>query len=603
MTLRPDDGRADRVRAGAAPRRRPGPPPHAAGRAMGRELLEQLAQTRNHYAPGAAAAKLALLEALGRRRLRRAAELAALHGHLLFLTAFPDSAAVRAAAERALAAFPARLRRLAAKQRVALEDSGLVGSASRHSFEAPVARWLVERFGMDVEIDWRAVDDSSGIDFLLGLLTARAEQDGLESPALTTRQWLRRATGTARTSDLAWLVHQLRRQRATRAIWEALYDQAGVPLVWRPRAVARDVARGPTPSSAVYYRAGGLRRLPERPRRLIATPLETIERVDRRRGEELIDVTRATLTARCREVYAISHANPEEVYLADLGAGTALALIGVAPSRRLSLESNYGYLLLSNGVPVGYAGVTPLYRQANTGINVFEPFRGSEAAFLCAQTLRAFSTLFGVTRFVLNPYQIGAGNREAIDSGAFWFYYRLGFRPVAAELAALAAAERRRQLAQPRHRTDAATLRRLAQSDVELVLPGARARERFAEPWLAQLSLLASERLARAGGGSRAEAAERVAAEVARALGVRGRSRWAIAEQEAFTALAPLAALLDLRALGSRTRAALVRLLRAKGAAQEAPYVRAAAADRHFLPGLMAAARRACRGRGPPRAT
>jgi hypothetical protein len=39
-----------------------------------------------------------------------------------------------------------------------------------------------------------------------------------------------------------------------------------------------------------------------------------------------------------------------------------------------------------------------------------------------------------------------------------------------------------------------------------------------------------------------------------------------------------------------------VRVLRAKGAAQERPYVRAAAANPHFLPGLMAVARRGTRG-------
>ncbi|MFO1316643.1 MAG: hypothetical protein U1F58_13655 [Burkholderiales bacterium] len=52
--------------------------------------------------------------------------------------------------------------------------------------------------------------------------------------------------------------------------------------------------------------------------------------------------------------------------------------------------------------------------------------------------LRAFHTLYGSGRFVVNPYQFGAGNAEAIASGAFWFYYRLGFRPAHALTRALA---------------------------------------------------------------------------------------------------------------------------------------------------------------------
>jgi hypothetical protein len=558
-------------------------------------LLAELARERHRYGPGLAAAKLRLIDALAVLRVRRPRDLAALHAHLLFLAAFPDDAAVRAAATAGLAAFEARMRGLRARVLATLEDQGLARTTSRHSFEAPVARWLAERFGADAEIDWRSIVDSSGIDFLLGLVTSRAEQDGLESDRLTTRQWLRRAKGGAPLTDLAWLLRELTRQRATHALWQALYDQAGIPLAWRLRDREGAATHNALPWPAVHFRGRGLRRLPPDPRRLIARPLDAITCLDARRAEEVLDVTRAALTSRCREVYAISYANPEEVYLADLGEGTELALIGVLPERRLSLESNYGYLLLSNGVPVGYAGGTPLYRQANTGINIFEPFRGSEAAFLCAQTLRAFRTLFGVRRFVLNPYQIGAGNREAIESGAFWFYYRLGFRPVTAELDALAAAEHARRLATPRFRTPPEILERLAAVDVELVLPGARPRDRFDETWLAELSVLASEALAGMGGGSRERDAELLGAGIARALGVRGLGRWPVAERAAFTSLAPLVSLLDLDSLDAGARAGLVRVLRAKGAPREAPYVRLAAADPHLLPGLMAVARRARR--------
>lgn len=66
--------------------------------------------------------------------------------------------------------------------------------------------------------------------------------------------------------------------------------------------------------------------------------------------------------------------------------------------------------------------------------------RGREAAWLWAGALRAFATCFGVRRFVVNPVQIGEDNADAIASGAFWFYWRLGFRPVGARIAADVAA-------------------------------------------------------------------------------------------------------------------------------------------------------------------
>ena len=54
-------------------------------------------------------------------------------------------------------------------------------------------------------------------------------------------------------------------------------------------------------------------------------------------------------------MHAISWANPREVWLANLGNGASLAIIGALPDRRLSLEANYGYLLMANGIPVGLA--------------------------------------------------------------------------------------------------------------------------------------------------------------------------------------------------------------------------------------------------------
>jgi hypothetical protein len=549
-------------------------------------LLEALGEARGRYGEGCAERKLELLTELKPVRHERASTLREWHAHLLFLRAFPDDAVVESRACALLEHTATQVRGLPRKERLRLEDSGLAGTTSRHTFEAPIAAWLVKRFGADVVIDWSRLADPNSVQELLSLVALRAEQDGLDGDTLSTRRWLERAAGGGREGVLAWLLKRLTRTRATPALRDALYDRAEIPLAWAlgngqaSATPAAGVNVGPT-----HYRRG-LRRLPERPELLISTPLPGIRRLNERQALEVIDLTRATLAARCREVYAVSHANPAEVYRADLGEGISLALMGLLPACRLSLESNYAYLLLSNGVPIGYAGATPLYRQANTGINVFEPFRGSEAAFIAVQVLRVLRTVFGVARFILNPYQIGAGNREAIESGAFWFYYRLGFRPVVPALAELAARERARREARPGHRTDSPTLVRLAQSDMELVLPGARTHHRFDEAWLERLSLLATDRLNLAGG----EAA--LARTVKRALAIRSTARWSPAEREVLAALSPLLSLVDPARLGPDAKAALVRLVRAKGADQEAGYVRAAARDPTFLPGLMRIARR-----------
>jgi hypothetical protein len=559
---------------------------HGVPAGSARELLTELTRVRGRFLGDATATKLALLAALERTELRRASQLADLHDQLLFLRAFPDDRDVLEAACRGLAQFAGRMRRITRVARARLEDSGVAGSVSRHTFEAPIARWLSECFPDDAEIDWAAVTETEGLEVLFTLVALRAEHDALESPAIGIRGWLRRAHAGAAGTNLAWLMRQLRRWRAVQPICAALYDQLNVPIVWRLGNAAGSATHNLLPVKRLAWRAG-FRSPPARVQRWIATPLRQIRRLPPHAAARVLDVTRAALTARCREVYALAHANVAEVYFADLGEGAALAIYGVTAAWRLSLESNYGYLLLSNGVPIGYGGVTLLFRQANTGINIFEAFRGSEAAFLCAQSLRAFATLFGTRRFIINPYQIGQGNHEAIASGAFWFYYRLGFRPVDPGLKALADAEWELQRAKPGYRVPAATLRRFASDDLELALPDAPLRDRVPELWLGQLALRASDVLARAGGRHRGKDADRVSARVARVLGARGRPHWPAAEREAFAAIAPLVSLLDLASLSARARARLVKLMRNKGAPQERAYALAVARNPHFVPGLM----------------
>ena len=143
----------------------------------GGELLERLERERNRYGPATAAVKLGLLAALATARLRRPRDLAAFHGHLLFLRAFPDDERVRLAAAQALKAFARRARDIPAIALAALDDSGLVRSTSRHSFEAPIAAWLADRFGAAAEIDWRGIADSSGIDWVALGVQFHPEED------------------------------------------------------------------------------------------------------------------------------------------------------------------------------------------------------------------------------------------------------------------------------------------------------------------------------------------------------------------------------------------------------------------------------------------
>jgi hypothetical protein len=554
-----------------------------------RAHLASLERASRRYGSGQTETKLVLLAWFRRTRLKSKSDVAQFHQQLLFLRAFPDNPRILAEVERQLHSFARRVRALPRAGRAALGDTGIVNTRSRHRFDAPIVEWLVKRFPGQVAIDWPQLTKPDGLEFLVRLGLSSAETDGFDSVAVTVRAWLRRAGGISEETDLERLLRILWRERRNAARWLAIWDQAAVPIAWDLKDFGGSVTGARLPATSICYRTTGPRPPPKQPKRLIATPMARIELFSPQRARHVIDMTRAALTARCREVYAITHANADEVHFADLGEGASVAIIGTRPEMRFSLEANYGFLLLANGVPVGYGGVTPLFRQANTGIYVFDAFRGSEAAMLWTQTLRAFRTLFGVNRFIISPYQFGAGNSEAISSGAYWFYYRLGFRPVRRDSRVLAAREFAHLQRSRKHRTDTATLRRLAHGNLEVALPGARAAERFDEEWLERLGLRVTDRLARAGVRGRSEAV--LWDQLRRTLGMSGNDAgW---REPGPRCLGPLISLVEnLASWRPSARAALTALLNAKSAPQELGFVREAQHSVRLFASLAALARR-----------
>ena len=144
------------------------------------------------------------------------------------------------------------------------------------------------------------------------------------------------------------------------------------------------------------------------------------------------------LSARNRELYPLLHANPQDVWLADLERGIRIALVGVLPESRLPLESYYSYLVLKNGIPVGYGGGSLLFDRLELAGNIFESFRQGESAYIFSQVYRTFFHLCGAPYLLVPRYQVGYENEEALQSGAFWFYHKLGFRPEDPAVLALA---------------------------------------------------------------------------------------------------------------------------------------------------------------------
>ena len=446
--------------------------------------------------------------------------------------------------------------------RARLANSGVAWAPMTIAFGYDIARWLAERHPRHAEID--SFDaDGAALPALLRHALPALEFEMLAADDAASGDILATASEGHRGSRLQWLVAQFALLPCSEPLREHLFDALKAFITINPDAgpLSRTYVRG-LPERTYFHRGDLLRRVD--PMALVAVPLAPPPALSHAQRMHLLDAGRAMLASLGRETDAISAAEPAGIEHHALGRGVTIALYTMAPGRRLPLDSHVGFMLFKNSIPVGYGGGWPFLTTAKIGVNIFAPFRGGESAFLFCQVLRVYHQRFGVDHFIAEPSQFGGGNREGLESGAFWFYYRLGFRPVVARLAALAAEESARMQRTPGYRPPLPVLRRFTRSDIELrVQPESEARP-ACDP--ADLSLAVSAWIAARFHGDRAKAAAFAARQVSRALGARDIARWPDGERAAFEALCLLFALIPgLAQWPSRDKARLIALARAKG--------------------------------------
>ena len=207
-------------------------------------------------------------------------------------------------------------------------------------------------------------------------------------------------------------------------------------------------------------------------------------------------------------------------------------------------------------------------------MNIFYTFRAGESVWLYARLMRLFKQLLGVTVFSIDPYQLGAGNEEGIESGAYWFYRKLGFRPIQPALIKLDTSEARKIATRTDYRTPARTLRRLAAGHVLYEAPGAPESGAWDRFHIHHIGLKLARRMSADWGGDADKLRRAATSTVARALGIR-LDRWREAERRSFSDFAPVVALIpDLARWSPAAKHLLARIIRAKAGAEELDYLR-----------------------------
>ena len=436
-------------------------------------LLDRLEAAKRRFGPGQADEVTGLLRALGRRRFADARSLIRFHEALLFFRAYPSNREIVRLTEELLGSIARRVARLDTDAFEEPDVSGIAGTAFSAIFTYDITRWLAAKLDSRIDIDWDATDPA-----LLGPLLERLHplyaEDALVEANIPYMDWFRAAKPEGRGSDLQWFMARMELMPVTEAHRAEMFAAAKIAVRWNlgDGPATRTRLRHPDRGRVFYHNRPLLKRSDVSLAAELASPEIPLERLTIRRGSEMLDLARETSAMRYRELHGFTYGDAARVDRADLGRGVEVYVWGVPPEHRLPLRAYHCAMFFKNGVPLGYIEVLTLCEHIEVGFNLYYTFREGETAWLYARLLRLFHQLLGVTCFAVDPYQLGNHNDEAIDSGAFWFYRKLGFRPTNPQVAKLLESEERKLRANPEYRTSAAALRRLSKGWMVYEIPG-----------------------------------------------------------------------------------------------------------------------------------
>jgi hypothetical protein len=429
--------------------------------------LHQLDKLKTSFGPQEAKRVQSLLERLARKRFHDPESLIRLHELLLFVRAHPHNAAVARIADEQLRDFGDRVSD-ARERGVDLSSlehpsiSGIAGTPVTDTFSFYIARWLVERFPAQLAIYWEWFESENRLAETWPRFMPLLADDANVEANVPYRKWLAAARGPQ--SEISWLIERFDALEKSEQEKAELYDSQQLYVQWTPRfRSTRTGLRGPA-RGIFYHRETFIQRRDVNLRDELNAPPPEFRKLSSRDGERALDLAREASTTRYRELYNFTHGDPAHVYQTDLGRGVQMHLFGLPPDKRLPLRACHATMIYKNGVPIGYFEGISLFERMESGFNLYYTFRDGETAWLYARILNVMRHFAGVTAFAIEPYQIGYENEEGIESGAFWFYRKLGFRSTDPDVLRLTEKEEEKISTRKGYRTSARTLRRLAES-------------------------------------------------------------------------------------------------------------------------------------------
>jgi hypothetical protein len=452
------------------------------------QLLNQLEHARTQIGTIKEREIVRLLSAVSRIAFGKDAQsLIRFHDLLLFFRAFPPEPSVLRLSDKLLKTFEPRVKAVLAAGGDAddfapEEVVGIAGTVVEATFSYPMVCWLVKRHAKSISIQWDDYERETQRAVIWPRFFPLMEEDSLTEANVPYLDWLKAARG--RHDELPWLVRQFQRlpgfpKETAEKERAALYDSLEIMVSWdmsgaNGSSASRTLSRKPV-KDFYFHREPLIQRRQVSLAEEFAKPRLQIKVLSSREAEKTLDLVKEATGVRYRELYGTANADPAWVIQANPGRGVEIYFWGLPAEKRLPLRAYLAGFTVKNGVPINYVECISLFDWTEIGFNTFPAYRDGETAWIYAQTLRLLRQLHGTNAISVYPYQIGDGNEEAIASGAFWFYRKMGFRSMDPALEKLAQAEEKKLRVNPKYRTSAATLRRLSKANVVYELPEAQA--------------------------------------------------------------------------------------------------------------------------------
>lgn len=379
------------------------------------------------------------------------------HNALLFLLSYAESESVVLLAQKEIQRIESFVSTKSQLKEV-LSGSGVTATDTVGAYSLTLIKCLLKKFPHAISIH-SFEDKAPHPKEVLKFILPEAEFALLDDEKLNALNWLKKASGfNDKAKILNWLINTFEFFNADGLIKDHLFESLKLYVQIKTLDNTFSKSFGHLKIDQRYYHSEGLlkkfdevelinRKLPNE------TKLSALQKAD------IITAARVALCLLNRETDPITYCEEQNLKYYKLERGLSIALFSIDSERRLPLESYIGFMMFKNGYPMAYGGAWLFGKRSLIGINIFESFRGGESAFVFAQLLRCYRMAFGAAYFEVEPYQFGKNNPEGIRSGAFWFYYRFGFKPCNKKLYELALKEHLKITNTKGYRTSAPTLK------------------------------------------------------------------------------------------------------------------------------------------------